>query len=144
MNILLGVGNTLKSDDGAGVYVAQNFEHPGWTAYSCETSPENFTGIIRREKPKILIIVDAAYMGLSPGEFRIIPPDRLGVAGFDTHVMDLGKLIQFLQGLAGEIILLGIEPENTEFGDIISDSVIAGADRLIDAVKKGPGLISVL
>lgn len=135
MNILLGVGNTLRSDDGVGVYIAENFSHPDWKTFDCGTVPENFTGIIRRENPKILIIADAADMNLKPGDFRIIPHEKIGLTGFDTHQMDLAKIIEFMKDDAEKIILIGIQPKTTEFGDIMNEDLILGAKKLIEAIK---------
>ena len=66
-NILLGIGNPLNGDDGAGIYVAEQFRKDGWISLSCGTAPENFTGIIRKAHPDCLVLVDAAALGLSPG-----------------------------------------------------------------------------
>ena len=75
-NILLGIGNPLNGDDGVGIYVAERFRKENWIPLTCGTAPENFTGIIRKNKPACLILVDAAAMGISPGEYRIIPRDK--------------------------------------------------------------------
>ena len=77
MNVLMGIGNELKGDDGIGNVIAREFSAPGWKAIACETVPENFTSVIRRERPELLVIVDATDMGLNPGEIRIIPEGRL-------------------------------------------------------------------
>ena len=144
MNILLGVGNTLRSDDGIGVYIAENFIHPNWKTYNCGTVPENFTGMIGRENPEILIIADAADMNLTPGDFRIIPHEKIGLAGFGTHQMDLAKIIDFVKYDAGKIILIGIQPKTTEFGDIMSDAIIHGAKKLIEIIKSDVMSVSEL
>ena len=68
-NILLGIGNPLNGDDGVGIYVAEQFRKEGWIPLACGTAPENFTGIIRKTRPSCLVLVDAAAMGIFPGEY---------------------------------------------------------------------------
>ncbi|WP_317137755.1 hydrogenase 3 maturation endopeptidase HyCI [Methanochimaera problematica] len=134
----MGVGNTLRNDDGAGIYLAENFSKNGWISLVCGTTPENFTGIVRRENTKILVIVDAADMGLSPGEFRIIPEDMIEYTGFDTHIMDLKNLINFLRDITKEIILVGIQPKDIDFGECISPEVMTGIKLLTKALYTDP------
>ena len=168
MKILMGIGNSLRCDDGAGVYIAETFgennlkvtvdsEGPkrsngsecsddsdrykgtkGWKILNCGTAPENFTGVIRKEHPSLLVIIDAANMGsgVAPGEFRIIPGDLIEDVGIGTHQMPLSALINFMSDSADEIILIGIQPEIVDDGEEISESVKAGIDSLINILKK--------
>jgi hydrogenase 3 maturation protease len=136
-NILLGIGNPLNGDDGAGTYVAGQFRKEGWVPISCGTAPENFTGIIRRARPDCLVLVDAAAMGLSPGESRVIPHHRIADVSMGTHQLPLSILIDFLSDAAGRIVLIGIQPERVAAGEEISPRVREGADRLVDALASG-------
>jgi hydrogenase 3 maturation protease len=137
MNILLGIGNTLRRDDGIGCLVARRFTHPGWKAIECGTAPENFTAVVRRERPDILVLVDAADMGLTPGELRRIPPEKIQDVGIGTHQLPLSHLIAFLAPDAGEIVLVGIQPKSVGDGEAISEEVIEGARRLMDLIRWG-------
>ncbi len=165
MKILMGIGNSLRCDDGAGVYIAETFGkkslkvsvdsedtkgsedsddsernkgNEGWKILNCGTAPENFTGIIRKEHPSLLVIVDAANMGrgICAGEFRIIPGNLIEDVGIGTHQMPLSALIDFLSEAADEIILIGIQPEIIDDGEEISETVKAGSDSLINILKK--------
>jgi hydrogenase 3 maturation protease len=117
MNILLGVGNPFLGDDGAGCFVADKFSEEGWKCYNCGTTPENITGIVRREKPERVFIIDAADMGIIPGELRIILKEKIEDAGIGTHQLSLSHLLTYLENIAGEVVLIGIQPENTEFSN---------------------------
>ena len=144
-NILLGIGNPLNGDDGAGMLVAGQFRKEGWISLSCGTVPENFTGIIRKIRPDCLVLVDAAAMGLSPGEFRIIPRHKIADVSIGTHQLPLSLLIDFLSDAAGRIVLIGIQPERVVSGEEISPRVREGADRLVHVLSSGePGRIPVL
>ena len=134
--ILLGIGNELKGDDGIGNILARGFREKGWISIACETVPENFTGVVERERPETLVIVDAADMGIGPGEMRIIPSGKIGSSGFATHGMPLSHLVSRLQGSAGEIIFIGVQPANVELGSGISPPVEMSRKRLISVLKK--------
>ena len=136
-NILLGIGNPLNGDDGVGIYVAERFRKDNWIPLACGTAPENFTGIIRKIRPACLVLVDAAAMGISPGEFRIIPRDKIEDVSIGTHQLPLSLLIDFLSDTASRIILIGIQPERAGTGEEISLPVRRGADRLISVLSSG-------
>ena len=136
-NILLGIGNPLNGDDGVGIYVAEQFRKDGWISLACGTAPENFTGIIRKTRPSCLVLVDAAAMGISPGEYRIIPRDKIEDVSIGTHQLPLSFLIDFLSDTASRIILIGIQPERAGTGEEISLPVREGADRLLRVLSTG-------
>jgi hydrogenase 3 maturation protease len=136
-NILLGIGNPLNGDDGVGIYVAERFRKDDWIPLSCGTAPENFTGIIRKTRPACLVLVDAAAMGISPGEYRIIPRDKIEDVSIGTHQLPLSFLIDFLSDIASRIILIGIQPERAGTGEEISLPVRRGADRLLYVLSSG-------
>jgi len=136
-NILLGIGNLLNGDDGAGIYVAEQFRGDDWISLACGTAPENFTGIVRKTRPNCLVLVDAAAMGLSPGEFRIIPRHKIADVSIGTHQLPLSLLIDFLSDSAERIILIGIQPERAGTGEEISLRVKEGAERLVQVLSSG-------
>jgi hydrogenase 3 maturation protease len=129
--MLLGIGNPLRGDDGAGNYVADRFRAPGWIVLDCGTIPENFTGVVRRERPDLLVLVDAADMGIAPGEFRIVQPDDIAAVTFGTHALPLNIMIGFLSHHVDRILFIGIQPGGTGLGQPLSDAVRDGAERLI-------------
>ncbi len=137
VKMLLGIGNPLLGDDGAGTYVADRFRATGWIALDCGTIPENFTGVVRREHPDLLVLVDAADMGIPTGEFRIVRPDDIAAVTFGTHALPLTILIEFLSRDADRVLFIGIQPGQTELGQPLTDAVREGADRLIRLIEGG-------
>lgn len=136
-NILLGIGNPLNGDDGAGIYVAEQFIKEGWLSLSCGTAPENFSGTIRKIHPDCLVLVDAATMGLTPGEYRVIPRHRIADVGIGTHQLPLSMLIDFLSDSAEQIVLIGIQPGVVATGEEISPQIREGANRLVHELLSG-------
>ena len=138
--ILMGIGNELKGDDGIGNRIAREFRNVavrGWLSMPCETVPENFTSVVRKERPDLLVIVDAAEMGLSPGEFRIVPKKKLESGIIGTHGMPLKHLVSYLEEHAGKVIFIGIQPGEMRLGGRISTEVERGGKMLIGILKRG-------
>ena len=137
--MILGVGNRLSHDDGAGPTVAStiaSLEHPGWIAIDCGTSLENAVGLVGKERPDLLILVDAAHMGLPAGSIRRLPvssPDRMLAS---THGLPLPFVLERLERPAGESVLVGIEPEDLSFGEGLSPAVEAAVARVVDLLQE--------
>ena len=75
--ILMGLGNRWRGDDGVGSFIAENFHSDDWYVLDCGTAPENFLSFVEKNRPRYLVVVDTAQMNLEPGEFRVIPPEKI-------------------------------------------------------------------
>ena len=134
--VLLGVGNTMRADDGIGCYVADNLDSEGWKSINCGVVPENYTSIVRKENPKLVVIVDSAEMGLEFGEFRIIPKEKLNSLKLTTHAMPLSVLVSYLEDFVEKVVIIGIQPKLIEDKEGLSEECINGAEELIRMIKK--------
>jgi len=137
MNILMGVGNTLKGDDGIGCYIAKNFKEKNWLSFDCGTAPENFTSVIRKNKPEILVIVDAADMDINEGGLRVVPEEKIENIGISTHNMPLSFLINYLKDSARKIIFIGVQPKIIRDSDEISEELRKSAEHLMEILREG-------
>ncbi len=145
--LVLGVGNRMNGDDGVGPYVAERLaatgaerdaveSHGRLTSLDCGTVPENYTSTIRRMCPRVLVIVDAARMGLPVGDCRVIASDRVGSLGLSTHSMPLSLFMTYVAGMVGRIILMGIQPGDMSLGSALSPQVRATADELVSLLAQ--------
>lgn len=131
--ILLGVGNRLSRDDGVGPTVAKRLEGTqGWHAIDCGTALENVSGIVSRERPDLLVIVDAAQMGLPAGSIRTLPIEAKDRMLASTHGLPLGFVLERLGSAVEAVLLIGIQPEDLAFGEGLSTPVAAAVDELLD------------
>jgi hydrogenase 3 maturation protease len=136
MKILMGIGNELRGDDAVGIYIAKNFKKEGWKTIIAGQVPEDFTSEIKRVKPELLVLVDAALMGLEPGEIRIVPVEKIPNVAFSTHGMPLSFFISYVRDFVGKVILIGIQPKQMEFGMDISTEVKKAAQWLLDILRR--------
>jgi len=86
--------------------------------------PENFSGLIIRENPSHIIIIDAVLMDRKPGSIKLINSEEIANFSYSTHSISLSVFIKYLKSkIDFNIILLGVQPESMDFGDVISNSV---------------------
>ncbi len=130
MNLLLGIGNPRHGDDGLGPLFARAFRHPDWRCINAATAPENFTSLVRRLRPGLLVLLDAADMGLPPGTLRRLEPAEIRGRDFGTHAPSIGQLADYLSDCAGRVVLLGIQPATTSPGARLSPPVRATLQAL--------------
>ena len=159
--LIIGLGNPLRGDDGVGVRVAQILGN--------RTLPDDVEvldggtqglGIVNlMEGRQRVILVDAAEMGRSPGEFvrfelsevhllgdgveTASTPRGVGTAltPRDAHLSvhaaglrDALALAQALQMLPPEIIIFGVQPLNLEWESALSPFVEAVLPDLVAAI----------
>jgi len=137
------IGNKDNGDDAIGPYIADKLkENNDYIVIDCGIVPENYTSVVKKNKPKNLILIDAVKMGLSPGDVRIVPKNRIGEMHISTHSIPLSVLMTYLEPYAENIFLIGIEPK--VFSGKITKSVKKSGDKLISIIKnKNLGEIEV-
>lgn len=141
--IIMCIGNKDNGDDAIGPYIADKLkENNDYIVIDCGIVPENYTSVVKKNKPKNLILIDAVKMGLSPGDVRIVPKNRIGEMHISTHSIPLSVLMTYLEPYAENIFLIGIEPK--VFSGKITKSVKKSGDKLISIIKnKNLGEIEV-
>lgn len=130
---ILGVGNTLRGDDGLGSILASRIkEKVPFIVFDAGVSPENYLEKVVKERPDTIVIIDAADFKGSPGELRILGPEGLKNANlFSTHNASLSLTINYLQNnLSADIIILIIQPKNINFGDKLNPEISKSLTKL--------------
>ena len=145
--IVLGIGNRLGGDDAAGTCVVDMLNQGRHgakallpteiMAIDAGTAPESYTSVIRQHRPDLLILVDAADMGLPPGALRTITPEKISILSFSTHQMPLPMFISYVKEFCGNVLLVGVQPERTETGERISKAVRKSVKKLAEAILEG-------
>jgi hydrogenase 3 maturation protease len=135
---ILGIGNTLRSDDAAGVLVAQALSQRECAADTdhlliCEAghAPENKTGELRKFAPDLVLLIDAADMGKEPGTVEWISEEDIDGMSASTHSLPLSMLAQYLTlELGCKVTLLGIQPASNEVGETLSADVLQTVEEV--------------
>jgi hydrogenase 3 maturation protease len=137
---VLGIGHELRGDDAAGLAVARALQRAlagdgHWLVIDAGPTPENQTGPLRRFKPDVVLLVDAAQMDEAPGVIRWLPWNETGGISASTHTLSPQVLARFLIGELGcEVALLGIQPAHNAIDARLSPEVAEAVATIVDAV----------
>jgi hydrogenase 3 maturation protease len=132
--LFVGIGNLLKRDDGAGVYISRKIKNSGHiSALTVEVSIENYIGKINSMNPDILVLIDCVDMKSPPGTYKLLPVGIVRDLTFNTHNISLSRLSEFFRM---PVYLLGIQPKKIDFGEEISYIVMNVADKIIQMINK--------
>jgi len=132
--LFVGIGNVLKQDDGAGVFISSRIvERDNIGTLTVEVSIENYIGKINSMKPDILVLIDCMDTGSPPGSVVFLPVEEVTDITFNTHNISLRNLAAFF---TSEVYILGIQPATIDFGENISDIVRIVAEDIINLINK--------
>jgi hydrogenase 3 maturation protease len=132
--LFVGIGNLLKSDDGAGVYISRKLKNSDYiSSLTVEVSIENYIGKINSLSPDILVLIDCADMKSTPGTCRLLTIGTVHDFTFNTHNISLGRLSEFFRMT---VYILGIQPVTVDFGENISYIVKKVADKIIHIINE--------
>jgi hydrogenase maturation protease len=142
--LILGLGSLLLRDEGVGVRVAERIMEralpPNVEVMDGGTMGLNLLYVIEgREK---VVVVDAVKAGSPPGTmYRFTDKDISDKKGLlrSAHGVDFTdvlKTAQFLGTKPGEVVFIGVEPEDLSDGMELSPLIESRVPYIIDLVMK--------
>ena len=141
--LVLGLGNPLRGDDGVGARVVEELNHRGLpqgvTAMDGGTGGLDLLRILERWNR--VVIVDAADVGLEPGQFVRFTPDQVRLTGasgaFTLHNAGLSEVLALAAALnldLPELVVFGVQPAEIGWGEGLTLALEAALSGLADAV----------
>ena len=139
---VVGVGNALKGDDGAGpALIALLQDKAPFPFVDASEVPENYGGWVSKQGLDVVLFVDAVELGGAPGDWRLIGIDELMHSASSTHRLSLHFLIKYLkERWNGEAILVGVQPKSLKLGEPLSPEVEAAIVELAGILLEGQRL----
>ncbi|GAG70834.1 unnamed protein product [marine sediment metagenome] len=129
--LIVGIGNTLKGDDGAGPLVCQQLE--GKTCaelIDTATVPENYIQPIIKKAPQNLLVIDAIDFGASAGTISIFRPERLNSIVISTHTLSPRLFVDMItEAIEVNVYFVGIQPVQTQLGQPVCPPVSRAVQR---------------
>ena len=136
--LVLGVGNTLLGDDGAGVAVAERIRERALDSVRClDGGTLNFTLLQYLEPDLHFIAVDAAMLDEPPGTVKVFEDADMDAflgsgRSASVHEVSLAELLDMAR-LTGNLprrrTLIAIQPANVDWNPELSTEVAAGVER---------------
>ena len=139
--VVVGIGNTILSDDGVGVHAARRLQDDarlpaGVTVLDGGTLGLDLAPFV--SDASRLLFLDAVNSGEAPGTLtRMRGTDLLSATrSWSVHQLGVADLIAALTLLSSkpqDIIVLGVQPAHTDWGTSLSPEVEAALIPLVDA-----------
>lgn len=137
MILILGYGNPLRSDDGAGVRLAEKLAEEKWENVEVMTaqqiSLDMLEDMVRREK---IILIDAASDGPRVSIQNIKPGKRGLVMSHHTDPGALAGLAEKIYGRRLDMTVCRLRGENFEVGTELSAPVARRVAVAYGRIKK--------
>jgi hydrogenase maturation protease len=111
----VGVGNTDRGDDGAGMALASALREAGVAdVFDGGALPERVLPQVRQGGFDSVVFLDAVDCSAEPGSVTVLPGSEVE-ARFpmvSTHKLSLGLLAGMLQGPSCSVWLVGVQPQS--------------------------------
>jgi len=135
---VLGLGNTDRADDGAGILVALALKKrfPSFSHSEHDGVEGTVLDISEKEEEATVLFVDAADMGLEPGSIKFIPKDKIKETEITTHRVAVALMASILERSGKKAAVIGIQPETIEFRGRVSKPVQASVQKVVDTLSE--------
>lgn len=131
--LFVGIGNVLKADDGAGVFLASLIQqHKGIQTLIVEMGIENHIGKINTIDPDLTVLIDAADMKKEPGIIDFIPIESTTNLTTHTHNIALKNLAKHLHM---KTMVLGIQPADMTLGNPLTPCVRESCEAWAETIN---------
>lgn len=141
--VIIGVGNLLMKDEGIGVHAIQSLQQinlpPDVKLIDGGTSPDLIAYTRAGDK---MILIDAAMAGGEPGTiYRFKPEDIAAEKGSLASAHEMGvvenlNLMTFTGNKPAEVVIIGIEPAEIDWGMELSPLLKQRLPELVKVVLK--------
>ncbi len=142
--LVLGVGNSLRSDDGVGIYVINALSSRSRHRSDVQFLDGGTMGLWllpEIEQARALIVVDAAEIGAPPGEVRRFEGGELDLqlagtkrTAHEVAVADLIGAARLTGRSPDRCALVAVQPASTDWGLSPTEAVKVAIPRACDAV----------
>ena len=134
---VIGIGNILMGDDGAGVKVLNLLPD---SVSKIELATGGMTLLHKLENLDMAILCDAVDFDGQPGEVRVFRPeevDSIKTLGYSLHDIDILKVLELAKKmgqLPETVFIAAIQPVNLEFSEVLSPEVEANLPELASKI----------
>ena len=140
--LILGVGNRSRGDDGIGSYLARRLSRKVTVpVIDGGDVPEKALSSIETSSADLILVVDAADFGATPGEISLLELNELKGYGVSTHTANLALLFNIIPAKKRPRTLLIAVQAGSISGKTLSPEVrnaLDGLERLFRQLfKKG-------
>lgn len=131
---VLGLGNTDRADDGAGILVAEALKKhfPSYSYSEHDGVEGTVLDISEKEEDAMVIFVDAADLKLGPGSMRIVRKEDIRETEVTTHRVAVALMASILASYGKKSVVVCIQPSSI----IFRGKVTAPVTRAVKTLSK--------
>jgi hydrogenase maturation protease len=146
MIVIIGCGNTNRSDDGVGVWVIRELERRRMPdgVRLIDAGTGGMDVMFHLEGARRVILIDAAQSGAAPGTVYRVPgeelaalppPGNLSLHNFRwEHALAVGRMI-YKERFPADVSVYLIQVASLEFGLELSPEMRASAEQVADLIE---------
>lgn len=135
--IVVGIGNELRGDDAIGVVVAKKLKKIlGKKNVLISDSLHGCIMNIVKRSDNTVVIVDAAYMNMRPGDIKVLKKNEISKISLSTHTISPALLADFLENKGKVVYFICVQIKRIGLGDSMSMEVKKAVPRVISEVLK--------
>ena len=135
---VLGLGNTDRADDGAGILVAQALKKlfPSFAFSEHDGVEGTVLDISEKDEDLTVFFIDAANLGEKPGTIRLVKKADIRDKEITTHRVAVVLMASILERTGKRSAVIGIQPERIEFQGRVTPSVKKSIGTVVSALTK--------
>ena len=143
--LIVGVGNRMRADDAFGPLAIDRLKESmdlpqDWLLLNAGEVPENALGLVDKEKPDRVLLIDACDWGAEPGEVRFFTSEeieQLPIRTISTHGVPLSFWVKMTLIDHPDLVieLLGIQAEDLTFNQPMTPAVAAVLEQVEEVVR---------
>lgn len=144
--LIIGVGNRMRGDDAVGPLAIDQLQKStaipsNWLLIDGGEVPENALGLVEKEKPDRILLIDACDWGAEPGAvrfFSVAELEKLPIRMLSTHGLPLAFWVKMtlVEDPELTIELLGVQAQSLEFNAVLTPPVASSLEKLEEIIKK--------
>ena len=142
--LIIGIGNSLMTDDGAGVHVIEALEKMNLPAdvELMDGGTLGFTLLESVETADRLIVVDAANLEAEPGTVQVFENEKMDAylsscrrsSVHEVNLMDVMSAAKFRGTMPADYALVGIKPAEVDWGSEPTEAVARGVAEAVSII----------
>lgn len=136
--VVAGIGNLLRNDDGVGPFIANQVRGTSnHIVIIPEAGIERYISAINREEADVIIFIDCVDFGKHPGYWDMVLAETIVESTCHSHNISLKMLTRFFNS---EVWVIGVQPENIQVGETLSEPVRKASAEIIALLNQTPAV----
>jgi hydrogenase maturation protease len=136
---VLGLGNTDRADDGAGVVVAEELKKrfPSYSFSEHDGIEGTVLDLSEKARGATVLFVDAGNIDMPPGAMKVVEKGDIKDTEITTHRVQVALMASLLEKNGLRTAIICVQPERIEFRGELSEAVsraIGTLNRILSSI----------